>query len=64
MTKTLHERLIDELMEGKVNLSEREHAAKNEIILLRKKLANSNEMVEDFYAELAEEKPKRKTKKK
>jgi len=38
MTKTLHERLIDELMEGKVNLSEREHAAKNEIAKLRKEI--------------------------
>lgn len=37
--KSLHELLLDELMEGKASLSPREHAARNEIIALRERLA-------------------------
>ncbi len=35
----MHNKYIDELLGGKVSLSPREHAAKNEILLLRKRLA-------------------------
>jgi hypothetical protein len=52
--KTLHEQLIEELMDNKVNLSPREHAARNEIIALREQLAKFDTPLKAKPAESAD----------
>ncbi len=39
MEKTLHQRLLDELMDEHASRSERENAAVNEILMLRRQLS-------------------------